>query len=293
MDIEAIISHTEALSWEDPSNQIETIPTNISSSECLPLVGQLISQKTNNNQTVHAALNKAWDFALPFSFIVIGPNKFMFKFSKQEHQDRIHKQTNWNVNGYLLSLQLWSPKATMGELSYNMSPFWIQIHGFPLANLTLKNVVAIGKGLGALIQVEECSGAQKTFKSFLRILVKINVLEPLKPGFYLSREEGEPLWISFKYERLDIYCTFCGRIGHKFKTVMPHVEVIRGKYSISLKVNIFSNLPSQPSGTRGYSEGVSSQSQPSSSQKTTLILSITYHYNHNTQQIPLLNHSPF
>jgi hypothetical protein len=103
----------------------------------------------------------------------------------------------------------------MGELTYNLSPFWIQIHGFPLANLTLQNAVAIGKGLGTLMQVEDCSGAQKPFKSFLRILVKIDVLEPLKPGFYLSREEGEPLWISFKYERLDIYCSSCGRIGHK------------------------------------------------------------------------------
>jgi hypothetical protein len=82
MDIQDIISQTEAISWEGPSNQIETIPTNIYTSECLPLVGQLISQKTNNNQNVHAALNKAWDFALPFSFAVIGPNKFLFKFSK-------------------------------------------------------------------------------------------------------------------------------------------------------------------------------------------------------------------
>ena len=59
MDIQDIISQTETLSWEDPSNQIETIPTNINTSECLPLVGQLISKKANNNQTVHAALNKA------------------------------------------------------------------------------------------------------------------------------------------------------------------------------------------------------------------------------------------
>jgi hypothetical protein len=174
----------------------------ISSSECLPLVGQLISQKTNNNQTVHATLNKAWDFALPFSFAVIGPNKFLFNFSKQEHLDRIQNQTTWNVNGYLLSLQLWSPKATMGELTYNLSPFWIQVHGFSLANLTLQNVVAIGKGLGGtLMQVEDCSGAQKPFRSYLKILVKIYVLEPLKHGFYLRCEEGEPLWISFKYER--------------------------------------------------------------------------------------------
>jgi hypothetical protein len=88
----------------------------------LPLVEQLnISQKTNNNQSVHAALNKAWDFALPFSFAAIGPNKFLFKFTKQEHLDRIQKQTTWNVNEFLLSLQQWSPMTTMGEVTNNVS----------------------------------------------------------------------------------------------------------------------------------------------------------------------------
>jgi hypothetical protein len=218
-------------------------------------------------------INKAWEFSLPYSFAVIGPNRFLFKFSKQEHLDRIQNQTTWNVNGYLLSLQTWSPKVTIGELTFNLSPFWIQIHGFPLANITLQNVVAIGKDLGTLMQVEDCSGAKKTFRSYLKILVKIDVLEPLKPGYYLSSEEREPHWISFKYKRLDIYCTTCGRIGHEEQHYnAPPAEVTPGKYSISLKVTIFSNLPPHPTGGKGSSEGTSSQSQPPSSQTTTLSL---------------------
>jgi hypothetical protein len=114
----------------------------------------------------------------------------------------------------------------MGDVSNNMSPFWTQIHRFPLANLTLKNVVAMGKGMGSLIQVEDCSGASKTFRSYLRILVKINVLEPLKLGFMFYHVEGDPIWISFKYERLNIYCITCDRIGHKNQNCLaPTVEV--------------------------------------------------------------------
>jgi hypothetical protein len=103
----------------------------------------------------------------------------------------------------------------MGKVSNKHSHFWIQTHGFLLANLTLKNAIAIGKGLGSLLHVKDCSGASKTFRSYLRILVNINVLEPLKPSFMLNRVDGESIWISFRYERLDIYCTKCGRIGHK------------------------------------------------------------------------------
>jgi hypothetical protein len=287
MDIEALISQTEALSWEDPSNQIETIPINNTPNACLPLVGQLISQRTNNNQTVHAALNKAWEFALPFSFAVIGPNKFLFKFSKQDHLDRIQKQFTWNVNGYLLSLQIWYPSATMGELKFNLSPFWIQIHGFPLANLTLRNAAAIGKGMGNLMKVEDSNGAQQTFRSYLRILVKIDVSAPLKPGFFFNREEGEPIWISFIYERLDIYCSSCGRIGHNDQHCQASpAEIIPGKYATSLKVTFSSTLPSQPSGGWGYSAGASTQPQPTPTQNT--ILAPGGRHNSQVYQIPTI-----
>lgn len=85
MDMQALIAQTEALTWEDPSSQIETLSTVQVIEDCLPLVGQLLSQKKHNNQSVNAALVKAWDFAVPFSFVVLGPNCFLFKFSKQEH----------------------------------------------------------------------------------------------------------------------------------------------------------------------------------------------------------------
>jgi hypothetical protein len=128
----------------------------------LPLVGKVIFQKTKNNQSMNVVLTKAWFFATPFSFVVLGPNLFLFKFSKKEHATRILKSV-WNVNGFLLSIQVWSPSATLGDLSLLTVPFLIQIHGLPLQNMTIKNAIAIGKGLGLLVKVEDNSGVEATF----------------------------------------------------------------------------------------------------------------------------------
>jgi hypothetical protein len=49
VDIESLIARTEALSLEDPSSQIESLLAEIVSDECLPLVGHVISHKTQNN----------------------------------------------------------------------------------------------------------------------------------------------------------------------------------------------------------------------------------------------------
>ena len=80
-DLDSLIAQTKALSWEDPSSQLESLPEQVFE-EYLPLVGHVISQKVHNNQAVYASLIKAWPFATPFSFAALGPNLFLFKFSK-------------------------------------------------------------------------------------------------------------------------------------------------------------------------------------------------------------------
>jgi hypothetical protein len=287
MDLEALISQTADLSWEDPSSLLETIIPNPAAEECLPLVGILISQKIHNNQSVNAALIKAWDFAVPFSFAPLGPNRFLFKFSKKEHLARIQKFSTWNVNGSLLTLQKWSPKATMDELSSTLSPFWIQVHSLPLENMTTKNAVAIGKGIGEVIKVDDIEGASTTFRSYLRVLVEVNVQKPLKPGFYFKRGQEEPSWISFRYERLDFYCTLCGKIGHQYSSCRsPPIEQHPESYKIPLNERFYSNQsipksawshnaeapqPSQPPSTPVSSQ-VTGNSLPNSSTITPTIL---------------------
>ena len=103
--------------------------------------------KTQNNQTVNATLSKAWFFANPFFFAVLGPNVFLFKFTEKDHITRILNKV-WNVNGFLLAIQTWYPSATLRDLSLQVVSFWIQVHGLPLQNMTIKNSIAIGKGLG-------------------------------------------------------------------------------------------------------------------------------------------------
>ena len=133
----------------------------------------------------------------------------------------------------------------MGEVTTHKFPFWIQIRGLPLENMSLRNAIAIGKDMGNLLKVDDAAAQPSTtFRSYLRVLVEIDVHAPLKLGFLFHRGNGDPAWISLKYERLDIYYTNCGCIGHKKINCHASQEnCTLGMYSTSLLVNIFSNLP--------------------------------------------------
>jgi hypothetical protein len=133
--------------------------------------------------------------------------------------------------------------------------------------MTLRNAIAIGKGLGDFLKVDDAAAQPiPKFRSYLTVLAEIDVHAPLKPGFQFRRDNGDQVWISLKYERLDIYCTSCGCIGHKKDNCRaPQEACTPGKYAISLLVNIFSNLPHSDAGAKSSFKS-SSLSQPSSAQ---------------------------
>jgi hypothetical protein len=146
--------------------------------------------------------------------------------------------------------------------------------------MTIKNAIAIGKGLGLLVKVEENKGDAATFRSFLRLLVSIDVSKPLNLGFYFTRIDGSSTWVSLKYERLDVYCIDCGKIGHKQLSCLAlQVDKFPSRCLIYLKVNVFSNLLS----ATPVNNLLDSHQTPSSSQRnkpnTPCIISTQPHAN--------------
>lgn len=86
--------------------------------------------------------------------------------------------------------------------------------------MTSRNAVKIGKGLGSVLEVDNGNAVGQICRQYLRIKVEINTLLALVPRFLLPRHGKDPLWISFKYERLADYCTLCRLIGHKNSLVL-------------------------------------------------------------------------
>ena len=48
------------------------------------------------------------------------------------------------------------------------------------------------------------------------------ISKPLKRGGFLARSNGERSWVSFKYERLPMFCHFYGILGHDLKHCAAH-----------------------------------------------------------------------
>ncbi|CAL1412681.1 unnamed protein product [Linum trigynum] len=67
--------------------------------------------------------------------------------------------------------------------------------------------------------------------NFIRVLVEVDISEPLPPGFYIEIEEGREHWVEFKYERLPSnVCYGCGKIGHSQLICKHPGDYVEGRY---------------------------------------------------------------
>ncbi|KAL7183965.1 hypothetical protein ACSBR2_026189 [Camellia fascicularis] len=105
---------------------------------------------------------------------------------------------------------------TVEEMEFRWCPFWVQVHGLPLNNLTKQNGELLGNRIGRLVRVEAHTEGLLLYRNFLRIRVEIDTQQPLPQGLWLQRSKrGSDSWLNFKYEKLSDYCYDCGRLGHE------------------------------------------------------------------------------
>lgn len=92
---------------------------------------------------------------------------------QHSHAEQILHQWPWNVRGSLLILKPWSPELAFEEVELTVCPFWIQVHGMPIQNMTAINAIKIGKTLGPLFEVENGENPGIICRHHLRTKVEI------------------------------------------------------------------------------------------------------------------------
>ena len=88
----------------------------------------------------------------------------------------------------------------------------------------------VGSRLGEVEEVE-WRKKQDDFSMFMRVRVALPISKPIRRGGFIAGSDGGKSWVSFKYERLPLFCHYCGILGHDLKHCAAHyaVEKARGR----------------------------------------------------------------
>ena len=99
------------------------------------------------------------------------------------------------------------------NISFTHSPFWLQIWGLPFDMMSEKIGRDIGNNIGNFMATDSRSWSSDQVK-FMRIRVNIPLDQPPRRCGVVASPEGEKFQVYFRYERLPVFCFFCGVMGH-------------------------------------------------------------------------------
>ncbi|KAJ1431089.1 Zinc knuckle CX2CX4HX4C [Sesbania bispinosa] len=182
------------------------------------IIGKILTSKTFDTKTVTRNILREWGVQDGVYVSQLGHNTFLFHFSDNQLLHRITTQAPWNVNGRILSVKKWDSNIPLERVSFNLIPFWVQLHGLPLQNFNFDYVAKIGKKLGSILEVENPYVNGQLLRSFYRIRVIIDTSQPLSTGCWVPRENLPHARVDYKYENLIHYCLNCGCLGHETDT---------------------------------------------------------------------------
>lgn len=108
-----------------------------------------------------------------------------------------------------------------GNECINLASLWVQIWGAPFDMVSPQVASEVG---GKLDIVEEAERSRQDDKKFLfmRVHVALPITKPIWCGGFIEGSDGERTWVNFKYERLPLFCHFCGLLGHGLRHCASH-----------------------------------------------------------------------
>jgi len=94
-----------------------------------------------------------------------------------------------------------------------------------------KVVEVVGRCIREVEEVEK-RRRQDLQNLFMRVKVAIPISKSMRRGGFLARSNGKKTWVSFKYERLPIFCHHYGLLGHDLKHCANYFAATRNKKEV-------------------------------------------------------------
>ncbi|MBA0646359.1 hypothetical protein Goklo_014332, partial [Gossypium klotzschianum] len=117
------------------------------------------------------------------------------------------------------------------------TPFWVQIHDLPIELFSENLAIQLGNFIGVFLEYDG-SNLGKENCNYMRVRVQIDIRKPLKRKKQVMCG-GMRSYVKFKYERLLLFCFYCGRLGYNDSfceaKMMLGVDIAEMGWDLSLR----------------------------------------------------------
>lgn len=147
------------------------------------------------------------------NFKEIGEGRILFQFFHRLDHKRVVEGGPWSIGSHPLIIHQMRVGEVPHSVPLNKILFWVQIYNLPMGCFSEKVGRMLGDFIGTFVEYV-VSNKGVAWKPFMRIRMELDVNLPLKRGKKIRTGMGSSSTVTFKYERLQLFCFICGKLGH-------------------------------------------------------------------------------
>ena len=172
------------------------------------LAAKFFTKRSLSIEVVARTLRPLWKTKHEFHIKELGDHLILFTFEGELDAERILLGAPWSFDKYLIALCRYETDQSLKDLRFDTAVFWVQIHDLPARRMSIEVAEGICQPLGRIIH---CSDEDETDGGeFMRVRVELDITKPLSRGRRVRFGPASDGWVSFRYERLPVFCNWCG-----------------------------------------------------------------------------------
>lgn len=183
------------------------------------VVGRIMADISKNCTGALVQMRRIWSVAEAEAPTMrcFDDNLFGISFANKRILDAEIASSPYIISGCNLVLQEWRSGVALEEIRFDHITMWVQVYNLPRDMLTVWNLNMVGNRLGTVVSVED-PFADGLGRGFARVREPLEIRKPLVKELTLRRSSVEQVKVSLKYEKLQEFCYYCGKIGHVLKS---------------------------------------------------------------------------
>ena len=207
----------------------------------LSLVGRFLTDRSINFNFMRDRLSHLWRPGKGVCISKFANQRYIFKFFHVVDLKRVLAGGPWTYDNHLLILHWIQPGEYPNQIPLNSIDIWVQIFDLPSSCMSESVGKQLGNYLGSFLEYDTSNNGG-SLKEYMRLRVSMDVRPPLKRGKRLRTPNGDEFFVSFKYERLSLFCFICGCLRHSDRFCpqlfnIPEEEITRG-WGVWLKASV-------------------------------------------------------
>lgn len=168
------------------------------------LAAKFLTRRALNLEAIARTFSPLWRVSKGFNVRKEGDHIALFTFGDKNEMMKDLDGEPWSFDKYMVIMQVYDGSKDVRDLSFDLAPFWVQVHDLPLRFRKRRVAEQLCEAIGNVTHEEE--DPTREGDRFVRVRVTLDISKPLCRGRLITLDDGKVLWLPFKYERLPNLC---------------------------------------------------------------------------------------